>query len=169
IRAASGSWWTRPTRPAVSRRPGSSATAPSSTPTARKSCERLPHGRAAGVKHRPGRRGIPAPILDGCHARCDWRLAQLGEKPNHWSQKPGGRGKVGTYPRAGQGPVWAVPEESVDDGGGAVSVTVTVTVDAGAVSVTVRGSVTVVGMKKVAALLVRPVSAAGADSITLPR
>jgi hypothetical protein len=62
-----------------------------------------------------------------------------------------------------------VPAESVDDGGGAVSVTVTVTVDAGAVSVTVTGSVTVVGIKKVVALLVRVVSAAGGGSITLPR
>jgi hypothetical protein len=44
-----------------------------------------------------------------------------------------GRCRIGTRPRAGQGPVWAVPEESLDEGGG--SVTVTVTVSGGAVTV----------------------------------
>jgi hypothetical protein len=61
-----------------------------------------------------------------------------------------------------------VPEESVDEGGGSVSVTVTVSGG----DVTVSGgvvTVTVVGIKKVVALLVRPVSAAGAGSITPPR
>ena len=48
-------------------------------------------------------------------------------------------------PRAGQGPVSEVPEESVDEGGGSVTVTVTVsggevTVSGGVVTVTGAGS-----------------------------
>lgn len=65
---------------------------------------------------------------------------------------------------AAQGPVWAVPEESVDEGGGSVSVTVTVSGG----DVTVSGgvvTVTVVGAKMVAPLSVRPEAAPGAGSI----
>lgn len=52
------------------------------------------------------------------------------------------RCRVSTPPRASQGPVWVVPEESVDEGGGSVSVTVTVT--GGDVTVS-GGVVTVAG------------------------
>lgn len=99
-------------------------------------------------------RDTPARTPDEGHVGCDTRLGWLSQNTNYWSQTPlrpstkvagkpaTGRGKVGTYPRAGQGPVWAVPEESVDDGG-AVSVTVTVTVDV-TVSVDVTGGVVTV-------------------------
>ena len=64
------------------------------------------------------------------------------------------RCRIGTRPWAAQGPVWAVPEESVDEGGGSVSVTVTVSGGVVTVSggvVTVSGgvvTVTVVGITK---------------------
>ena len=118
------------------------------------------------------------PFLTGVTPAVTWRLAQLSEKPNYWSQTPlrpstkvagkpvTGRCRIGARPRAGQGPVWAVPEESVDEGGG--SVTVTVTVSGGAVTVS-GGVVTVTGAGTytVEALLVTPVSPAGAGSIAV--